>query len=250
MDFFLIFGLLVGLSSIIVGNFIEGGTTAHLIQLAAFVIVFGGTFGAVMVSFPFSDIINAIKGAKIAFGNKNHPERLMIEEILNLLIVARKRGIMALEAELSQVSNPFLKKALQMVVDGYEPSIIKYSIYQEIQNYEETIKRAAKVFDSAGGYAPTIGIIGAVLGLIHVLQNIADPSKIGTGIATAFVATIYGVGSANLIFIPLSKRIINKATNEIRMMRIIAEGILGIEKGINPHYLRALLESFREGRKL
>jgi len=250
MDLFIIFGLIIGLSAVVVGNIIEGGTTAHLIQAAAAAIVFGGTLGAVIVSFPQKDILNALKGLKIAFYSKKTSERLLIEEILGLLVKARRKGVLALEDELTQVSDPFLKKGLRMVIDGYSQEVIRDVMYQEIKNYEDTVKRASKVFDSAGGYAPTIGIIGAILGLIHVLQNVADPSKIGTGIATAFVATVYGVGSANLVFIPIGKRIIYKANNEIKKMELIIEGLLGIERGINPHFLRAILESFREGKNL
>jgi chemotaxis protein MotA len=250
MDIFIIFGLLIGLSAVIVGNIIEGGTTAHLIQIAAAAIVFGGTLGAIIVSFPPKDILNALKGLKIAFYSKKTSEGLLIEEILGLLVIARRKGVLALENELEHVSDSFLKKGLKMIIDGYNQEVIRDVLYQEIKNYEDTVKRASKVFDSAGGYAPTIGIIGAILGLIHVLQNVAEPSKIGTGIATAFVATVYGVGSANLVFIPIGKRIIYKATNEIKKMELIIRGLIGIEQGINPHYLRAILESFKEGKNL
>ncbi|GAB6184266.1 flagellar motor protein [Thermodesulfovibrio hydrogeniphilus] len=250
MDFLVIFGLIVGLSAVVVGNIIEGGTTAHLIQLAAGVIVFGGTFGAVIVSFSWQDLLNALKGLKIAFDKKKFSNRLLIEEIISLLVIARKRGILAMEREMQSVEHPFLKKGIGLLIDGYDREVIKNVLLQEIKNYEDTIKRAAKVFESAGGYAPTIGIIGAVLGLIQVLQNVSDPSRIGSGIATAFVATIYGVGSANLVFIPIGKRIINKAQREILSMYLILEGVLGIEAGINPHYLRSILESYQEGRDL
>lgn len=247
MDLIIIFGLIIGISSVVVGNIVEGGTTAHLVQAAAALIVFGGTIGATLVSFPHRDILNAIKALKIAFGHKNVSNRLIIEEIINLLVITRKRGILALEEEIDNVYDPLLNKGLRLLIDGYGQDVIKSVIYREIKNYEETVKRAAKVFDSAGGYAPTIGIIGAVLGLIQVLQNVSEPSKIGTGIATAFVATIYGVGSANLIFIPIGKRILNKSQKEIKRMYLVLEGLLGIERGINPHYLRSILESFDEG---
>lgn len=250
LDPFIIFGLIIGISSVIVGNIVEGGTTAHILQLAAALIVFGGTVGATVVSFPIKDLITALKGLKIAFSIPNISERLLIEEIINLLVIARKRGIMALESEISSISDPLLAKGVQLVVDGYEIDLIRESLYREIKNYEETIKIAAKVFDAAGGFAPTIGIIGAVLGLIHVLQNVTEPSKVGQGIAVAFVATIYGVGSANLVFIPIGKRIIQKSKAEIRKRLLIIEGITGIEKGINPHYLRVILESFKEGHKI
>ncbi|ODA45124.1 Flagellar motor rotation protein MotA [Thermodesulfovibrio sp. N1] len=250
LDPFVIFGLIVGISSIIVGNIVEGGTTAHILQLAAALIVFGGTFGATVVSFPMKDLVNAFKVLKIAFFKSVKSDRLLIEEIISLLVIARKRGIMALENEIPSISDPLLAKGIQLIVDGYEINVIKEAIYREIKNYEDSIKNAAKVFDAAGGFAPTIGIIGAVLGLIHVLQNVTDPSKVGQGIAVAFVATIYGVGSANLVFIPIGKRILQRAKDEIKRKLIIMEGITGIEKGINPHYLRVILESFKDGGKI
>ena len=250
IDPFILFGLIIGISSIVVGNIVEGGTTAHILQLAAALIVFGGTFGATVVSFPIKDLINALKSLKIAFFESTKSNRLLIEEIINLLVIARKRGIMALENEIPSISDPLLAKGVQLIVDGYEINVIKEAIYREIKNYEESIKNASKVFDAAGGFAPTIGIIGAVLGLIHVLQNVTEPSKVGQGIAVAFVATIYGVGSANLVFIPIAKRILQNSKKEIKRKLLIMEGINGIEKGINPHYLRVILESFTDGGKI
>jgi len=244
MDLIALIGLIIGIGAIVAGNIAEGGTTAHLVQVAAAIIVFGGTFGATILSFPFKDIITAILSLKFIFFNRKVNFNDTIETILDLLVIARKKGLLALQQEFDRIDDPFLKRGLTYVIDGLSPSIIKDSLYQEIYTYEDIIRRAAKVYDSAGGYAPTIGIIGAILGLIHVLKNVADPSKIGAGIATAFVATIYGVGSANLIFIPMAKRIINKLENEILLMELMVEGILGIESGMNPYFLRAKLEAY------
>jgi len=250
MDLIALIGLIIGIGAIIAGNIAEGGTTAHLVQLAAAIIVFGGTLGATILSFPFKDILTAIVSLKFIFFNRKINFDETIENIINLLIIARRKGLLALQEELDRIDDPFLKRGITYVIDGLSPNIIKESLQQEIYSYEDTIRRAAKVYDSAGGYAPTIGIIGAILGLIHVLKNVADPSKIGIGIATAFVATIYGVGSANLIFIPMAKRIINKLEDEILLMELMVEGILGIEAGMNPYFLRAKLEAFvRERQK-
>lgn len=250
MDLVALLGLIIGVGAVVVGNIVEGGTTAHLIQLAAAIIVFGGTFGATILSFPFKDIVTAFMSLKFIFFSRKINFYETIETILDLLVMARKRGLLALQEELERIDDPFLKRGITYVIDGLNPSIIKESLQQEIYAYEETIRRAAKVYEAAGGYAPTIGIIGAILGLIHVLKNVAEPSKIGIGIATAFVATIYGVGSANLIFIPIAKRIINKLEDEILLMELMIEGILGIEAGMNPYFLRAKLESFvRERQK-
>lgn len=249
MDLIALLGLLIGIGAVIAGNIAEGGTTAHLIQAAAAIIVFGGTFGAVILSFPFKDLITAFMSLKFIFLSRKVDFDETIETILDLLVIARKRGLLALQEELDRIDDAFLRRGITYVIDGISPNIIKESLNQEVYAYEEIIKRAAKVYDSAGGYAPTIGIIGAILGLIHVLKNVADPSKIGIGIATAFVATIYGVGSANLIFIPIAKRIVNKLEDEILLMELMIEGILGIEAGMNPYFLRAKLESFLRERQ-
>lgn len=250
MDLIAIFGILIGLGAIIAGNVAEGGTTAHLIQLTAAIIVFGGTIGAVFLSFQLKDLVYAVKSLKFVFVKRKLDLYQIVETILDLLVIARRKGILALQQEIERIQDPMLRRGITYIVDGISPTIIKESLYQEVYAYEDILRKAAKVYESAGGYAPTIGIIGAILGLIHVLKNVAEPSKIGFGIATAFVATIYGVGSANLIFIPISKRIINKMEEEILLMEIIIEGVLGIESGINPYFLRTKLESFiREKQK-
>lgn len=250
MDLIALLGLIIGISAIIVGNLVEGGTTGHLVQIAAAIIVFGGTLGAVLLSFSLKDLKIAINSLKLIFFNKKLSYEDTIDTILELLVLARRRGLLALQNELENVRDPFLKRGLTYIIDGLNGDLIKEALEREILAYEDMMKRASKVFESAGGYAPTIGIIGAILGLIHVLKNVTDPTKIGIGIATAFVATIYGVGSANLLFIPISKRIINKIEEEVILMELMIEGILGIEAGMNPYYLRAKLESFiRERQK-
>ncbi|MCS7203006.1 MAG: flagellar motor protein [Thermodesulfovibrio sp.] len=249
MDLIALLGLIIGVGAVVVGNIVEGGTTSHLVQLAAAVIVFGGTFGAVLLSFSFKDLNIALKSLKYVFFKRNINFNETLDLILDLLVIARKKGLLSLQGELERIKDPFLRKGIMYVIDGVNPNIIRESLYQEVTAYEELIRRAAKVFEAAGGFAPTIGIIGAILGLIHVLKNVADPSRIGVGVATAFVATIYGVGSANLIFIPIAKRIINKLEEEILLMELMIEGILGIEAGINPYYLRAKLESFIRERQ-
>ncbi len=250
MDLIALLGLIIGIGAVVAGNIAEGGTTAHLVQLAAAIIVFGGTLGAVLLSFPMRDLTVALRSLKFIFLNRQVNFDETLETIIDLLIIARKRGILALQEEVNRISDPFLRRGINYVIDGISPAIIRDTLIQEINAYEDIIKRAAKVYDAAGGYAPTIGIIGAILGLIHVLKNVAEPSKIGIGIATAFVATIYGVGSANLLFIPVAKRIINKLEDEVLLMELMVEGILGIEAGVNPYFLRAKLESFIQERQL
>ncbi|MBF0329158.1 MAG: flagellar motor protein [Nitrospirae bacterium] len=244
MDIAAFLGILIGLGAIIGGNVLEGGNAGHLVQLVAGLIVFGGTFGATLLSFSAKDMINAFKAISVVFMRQQHDPLEIIQSILGILVKARKMGLIALEDELKKIDNPFLKRGLSLMIDGMSPAMIKEILYQEIVTYEERIKKASKVFESAGGYAPTIGIIGAVLGLIQVMQDVSNPSKIGSGIAVAFVATVYGVASANLVFLPMAKKIINRMNEEIQLRELIIEGIIGIESGVNPYFLKMRLNAF------
>jgi chemotaxis protein MotA len=244
MDIVALIGLIIGVGAIIAGNIVEGGTTAHLAQLAAAVIVFGGTAGATILSYPLKDLISAISALKMVFSrNSSNPDSI-IEDSVNILGQARRTGLVALQPQIAQISNTFLRRGLMLVVDGVPPKMIREIMDQEISSYESRMKRAAKVFESAGGYAPTIGILGAVLGLIQVMSNVAEPSKIGAGISVAFVATIYGVGSANLVFLPFAKRITSRMSEQVFLMELAVEGVVGVESGINPFFLRARLNAF------
>jgi len=237
-------GLIIGVGAIVVGNFVKGGTTAHLVHLAAALIVFGGTFGATLMGFSMRNMFDAVKALGFVFGGRSNEPSAIIEDILRILAKARRMGLIALEPDIKNIENHFLRKGLTLVVDGMPPSMIKDVLYQEIYTYEDKMKTSAKVFESASGYAPTIGLIGAVLGLIQVMMHIADPAKVGSGIAVAFVATIYGLGFANLILLPIAKKIINRLKEEVFLKELIIEGILGIESGINPYFLKARLNSF------
>lgn len=244
MDIAAVIGIVLGIGAIIGGNMVEGGNTAHLVQIAAAIIVFGGTLGATLLSFSITDMLTALKALGMVFGNKSASAGEVIEDILGLLVKARKMGLLTLESQVKSIENDFLRKGISLVIDGIPPSMIKEILSQEIFTFEDTYKKASKVYESAGGFAPTIGILGAVLGLIQVMRNVTDPSKIGGGIAVAFVATIYGVGSANLILIPLGKKIMNRLKEEIFIKELIVEGVLGVESGVNPYFLKARLNAF------
>lgn len=235
MDMTTIIGLILGLGGIVIGNMIEGGETASLVQGAAAVIVLSGTLGAVLVSNKRRDINKAVKYTKEAFKKETSgAAEKALSEIVDCARIARKESILTLEPKLSSMSHPFLQNVMRTVVDGIDPAIIRNIFENQIHVEEEQELAAAKVWNDAGGFSPTIGIIGAVLGLIHVMGNLTDTSKLGTGIAVAFVATIYGVGFANLIFIPIGNKLKRKAADNTKIKQMILEGGLCIQAGMTP----------------
>ncbi len=243
MNFSTVIGIFLGIVAIFGGNILEGGKSSSILQPTAAVIVFGGTLGATMLSYPLKDILGAVAALKEVFGEDRIDPEYYINEILKCSTITRKHGVMALEAEIQSIEDPFFKKALNLAVDGIPSDMLKDIMYQENAVYTEQKRRIAKVFETAGGFAPTIGIIGAVLGLIHVMENLAEPSKLGAGIAVAFVSTIYGVGSANILLLPVSKKILNKLEEEISLREMIIKGILAIQAGKNPYYIEQLLRT-------
>jgi chemotaxis protein MotA len=239
MDRASVIGILIGVGAVIGGNYLEGGRPDAIFQPTAALIVFGGTVGATLLSFPFSDITKAAAAlGAVFFGKRPDPEAL-VQDLLRCSATVRKQGIVSLERELSFIEHPFLAKAVQLAVDGMHPKVLRETLEQEIDTFAEERKRVSRVFDTAGGFAPTIGIIGAVLGLIHVMENLSDPAKLGSGIAVAFVATVYGVGSANLLLLPVSKKLMHQLRREIAIREMIIEGVVGVQEGLNPHYLEA-----------
>jgi chemotaxis protein MotA len=244
MDKATLIGLVLGLGAILGGQVLEGGKLHSILQLTAAVIVFGGTFGAVFISYPFKDVMGAFKGlGKIIKEPPQDPFQI-ISQITSYANKARREGILSLEKEIKNVEIPFLAKALTMAVDGIEPHVIREAMEAELEYSNEYGKVNAKVFKSAGGYAPTIGILGAVLGLIHVMENLSDPSKLGAGIAVAFVATVYGVGSANLLFLPFATKLEVRHRHEMITNEMILEGVVSLSTGENPRLIEEKLISF------
>jgi len=244
MDILTIAGLLLGLGGILLGQMLEGGKVASILQLTAFIIVIGGTTGAVMIQYTMPIFIKALKMLPwMIFPPRTAPQPI-VGKILEWSNTARKNGLLALEGLVDSIADPFLQKGLQMLVDGTEPEKIRATLEVELLAREELDRQAAKVFESAGGYAPTIGILGAVLGLIHVMENLADPAKLGAGIATAFVATIYGVGSANLLFLPISNKLKGVVHEQSYLREMIIEGLVAIAEGENPKIIESRLQSF------
>lgn len=247
MDKTTIGGIVLAIGSILGGQALEGGHAGSLMQLTAGIIVVGGTCGAVMVAFPLKDFMRGVKMGKQAVTEKPSDIEALMKQIVELATVARRDGVLALESKLGGVSDPFFKKALQFLVDGVEASVARTALETEIEAEFEENTVGAKVFESAGGFAPTVGILGAVLGLIHVMENLSDPSKLGPGIAVAFVATVYGVGLANLIFLPLANKLKRRLGMEKERKTIITEGVLSIQEGLNPRVLEEKLKAFLGG---
>jgi|SRR5215470_14713523 len=244
MDFASLAGLVVALAGVALGQTLEGGHLASLAQGAALMIVIGGTFGATMLQHPLPVFVRGLRmGAWVLFPPPPNGERL-IAAVAQWSLAARKDGLLAIERLLAGVSDPFVRNGLQLLVDGQEPDKIRAALEIEIDGFDERMKGAAKVWEAAGGYAPTIGIIGAVLGLIHVMENLADPSKLGAGIATAFVATVYGVGLANLVCLPIAGKLRALIDAQVRERELVLDGLLGIAHGENPRLIEARLVGY------
>lgn len=244
MDILSVVGIFLALVAILGGNILEGGHISSLIQLTAFVIVGGGTLGAVMVQTPIRTFVRSMKIASWVFMPvKLQPEEAA-EKIVNWSNIARREGLLGLEAIAEEEPDQFARKGLQLLVDGSEPEIIRSILEVEIDSKEHQDIQAAKVFDGMGGYSPTIGIIGAVMGLIHVMNNLADPSKLGSGIATAFVATIYGVGFANLLFLPMANKLKSQIHNQTQFREMVVEGVISIAEGENPRNIETKLQGY------
>jgi chemotaxis protein MotA len=248
MDKSTLIGLLLGFGAVVASVLVEGGSLSRLISIPGAIIVFGGTFGAMLVSFPTQDVRRAISMIPLIYQNVDLDVRPVIDEIVRIATIARKEGVLAVEGQRESILNPLFKKTIKYVIDGFEPNTVKDIIDTEIGMAFEDEEQAGKVWEGAGGYAPTIGIIGAVLGLIHVMSMLSDPSRIGEGIAVAFVATVYGVGSANLVLIPWGTKLKRKAQQRMIAKEVVKVGVIGIQEGLNPHFLQEKLEVFVEER--
>lgn len=246
MDKASLIGIVLGITAIVGGTILEGSRVGTILQPTAALIVFGGTLGATLLSTSFKDALKAIKALKELFFWKKTDVEPLISDIVRYSIIVRRDGLIALERELENVKDKFLRKALNLAVDGMSINMLKDTMDQENLTYETEKRRVARIFDTAGGFAPTIGIIGAVLGLIHVMQNLSEPAKLGEGISVAFVATIYGVGSANLMLLPISKKLISRLNYELSIREMMLEGVIGIESGVNPYFLEETLRVYLE----
>lgn len=244
MDLLSVIGLILAVTAILSGQYLEGGAASTLVNGPALLIVGGGTLGAVMLQSPIATFTRALR----ILGWIVWPPRESADEIVDRVIqwstVARKEGLLGLETVSETEEDLFARKALQLLVDGSEPDVMRSILEIEIDNVEHADVEAARVFESMGGYSPTIGIIGAVMGLIQVMNNLSDPSRLGHGIAIAFVATIYGVGFANLLFIPVANKLKTLAAARSQFRYMIVEGVVSIAEGENPRNIETKLQGY------
>ncbi|MFZ5644514.1 MAG: flagellar motor protein [Bacillota bacterium] len=244
MDLPLILGLVLGVFSLAGGFLLEGGHLTALLKPTAAIIVFGGTIGATMISFSLEEIKNVPRLFKIALSPKQQEPAEVIDLIVSLADEARREGLLYLENRLDAIDDQFLRKGVQLVVDGTDPELVRSIMEVELFAIEERHHVGSAIFETAGGYAPTMGIIGTVMGLVHVLGNMSDPSSLGPAIAVAFMATLYGVGSANVLFLPMGAKLANLSKKETTLRMLMIEGIVSLQAGYNPILIRERLSAF------
>ena len=247
MDLLSIFGVILGFVAIIGGNYLEGGSLSALVNMPAAFIVVGGTFAAAMLQTPWPAMKFAFVRLMHVFSPPEFGFKKGIKNIVGWSSTARKDGLLGLEDIAESEPDLFARKGLQLLVDGSEPENIRSVLEVETIVIEQRDVDAAKFYESMGGYSPTIGIIGAVMGLIHVMGNLADPSKLGAGIAVAFVATIYGVAFANLFLLPIASKLRSLARSQAQYRELIIEGIISIAEGENPRAIELKLDGFLRG---
>ena len=247
MDLASICGLLLAIAAILGGMLLEGGTVAQIAQPTALFIVFGGTAGAVLLQFPLPIFIEAfMQGARV-FSFAPSDSEAAIRQLVACATKARRSGILSLDSDLNTIDDPFLRQTLMFAIDLNEPSQVRAMMELQMDNDAERNEKSPQVFEAMGGYAPTVGILGAVLGLIQVMQHLDDINAVGRGIAVAFVATVYGVALANLVALPIAGKLRIHHEDEQRRQRMLLEGIVLILEGISPRMIEARLRTFLDG---
>ncbi len=244
MDKISIAGLAIGLIAILGGQLLEGGHVGSLVQPTALLIVLGGTLGAVLLQSPYHIFKRGVMMVKWIWMPPVIEQRRIIQDVLNWSQLSRREGLLALENYIPRLKDDFTKKGLQLLVDGADPERIRELLEVDINTFEDEWKQSAKIWESAGGYSPTIGILGAVMGLIHVMENLSDPTKLGGGIAVAFVATIYGVGLANLIYLPIAGKLKYYISRMVATREMLVDGLVGIALGDNPRIIEGRLRGY------
>ena len=244
LEYATIFGLPAAIGIVVLAQVLEGAPPRALWQPTAALVVFGGTLAAVLVSYPVALVRRTFAAIKDTFISRADPVEAVLEEIIHYSQVSRRKGLIALESEIDRAVDPFLKFALGLAVDGTNAKIARQILEVESDARREFAEAPADVLETAAGYSPTLGILGAVLGLIHVMQSLGEPSKLGGGIAVAFVATVYGVGSANLVLLPLATKLRGSARRAAINRELIIEGITAVQEGLNPRVIEQKLRGF------
>ena len=237
-------GFLMALICLVSAFLIEGGHFTALLSPTAFMIVIGGTVGATICSFSAAELMTVPRLIKVTMFQKLQNEIELIEQLVGLSDKVRREGLLYLENELHNVQDEFMRKGIQLVVDGTDPELVRQIMETELYAVQERHATGASIFDTAGGYAPTMGIIGTVMGLVHVLGSLSNPEELGPSIALAFIATLYGVGSANILWLPLGSKLKNLSKKEVMLREIMLEGIMSIQAGYNPVLIRERLTAF------
>jgi chemotaxis protein MotA len=237
-------GALLAVMGILAGLLMEGGNVRQVLQPTAALIVFGGTLGAVLLQFPLTTVMAAFRSLAHLFAAPRKQDTQLISLLVTFANKARRNGVVSLDADLQMIQDPFLKQTLMLAVDGTEPAELRKMMHVSLDSIVDDEERLPAVFESAGGFSPTIGILGAVLGLIQVMQHLDNINEVGRGIAVAFVATIYGVGIANLFFLPFAGKMRIRIHNGTRRREMMLEGVVSILEGINPRMLEIKLAGF------
>jgi len=247
LDFSTLTGIVVALGGIVGGLILEGGRFSDISSITAGMIVVAGTLGAVMITTPLKQLLQAAKSLSGVFWDSTPSNSESISQILHFARLARRSGLTSLESEVNQLDDPFMRKGLSLAVDGADLQDIRRIMELEIELAEHRGEAEAKVFETAGGYSPTIGIIGAVLGLIQVMKHLEDIEKVGHGIAVAFVATVYGVAFANLLLLPAGAKLRTRLESRLKNQELVLEGVLSLAEGMNPMLIQSKLDAYSEG---
>ena len=249
MDKSSILGVFLAIAGIVAGLLLEGGNLGQILQPTAALIVFGGTFGAVLLQFPLPTVLKAFRSLAHVFAAPRKQSDELIQLLVNFANKARRQGVVSLDNDMQLIRDPFLKQSIMLAVDGTEPSELRKIMRVNLDSTAEGEERLPAVFESAGGFSPTIGILGAVLGLIQVMQHLDNIQEVGRGIAVAFVATIYGVAAANLFFLPFAGKIRLRLHTDQQRREMMLEGVISILEGINPRMLELKLSGFLDDAK-
>jgi chemotaxis protein MotA len=249
MDITTIMGLVVGIGGLLLSVVLEGGHISSLFSLPAAVVIAGGTIGATTIGFTLEELKNVPTLLRIAFKNEEHDVTTLIATLVGFAEKARREGLLALEEDLSTVGDKFLRKGMQLVIDGTDAELVRSIMETELAFIQERHHKGASIFEAAGGFAPTMGIIGTVMGLVHVLGNLKDTDSLGPAIATAFIATLYGIFSANIFFLPIAAKLKNRSANQVLVYEVALEGILSVQAGDNPRIVEEKLEAFLAPQK-